>query len=261
MSETTAAAPAPSTAVAAAPAVAPATPAGPPNIGENPSGTPPVVAEPTAAEAPGTVISYNPTGDAGLDMALGFVGKLGLSPQHPAMAAASNGDFGMLKAHLASLGSKAEGWQQYVALAEQAHATGKVTADAKHAENLKAVQEAAGGEEQWNNIQAWAAANAEPEERTSVNAALAQGGIAAKAMVQYLAGLYNRAPGTTVNPAPVVNPAAKASSASQEGGALTAQAYAKAVQETRQKLGYSFDNSAEYRSLQMRREAGRRRGI
>jgi hypothetical protein len=257
----TGAAPAPAPVAGTPPAGTPPAPSpapAPANIGEAPAAPAPAPHQP---EAPGTIITYNPTGDAGLDMALGFVGKLGLSPTHPAMAAAQNGDFGMLKAHLASLGDKATGWQQYVALAEQAHATGKVAADAKHAENLALVQEAAGGPEQWTAIQKWAAENAEPHERESVNAALKQGGIAAKAMVQYLAGLYNRAPGTVVAPASATNPAAKAQTSSQEGGALTAAQYAKEVQAARVKLGFNFDGSREYQSLQARREAGRRRGI
>jgi hypothetical protein len=142
-------------------------------------------------------------------MALGFVGRLGITPDHPAMKAAANGDHSLLKAHLASLGDKAKGWEQYVALAEKSHADGKTVAEQKAAATAQLVHDAAGGVEAWTEIQTWAKANAEPNERAEVNAALKAGGMQAQAMVAYLKGLYEGASGTTVKPAEAVVPAAK----------------------------------------------------
>jgi len=72
-------------------------------------------------EAPeGQAVQYNKTGDPGLDMALSFIGKLGIGPDHPAIVAARQGDFAFIKAELAGRGDKAQGWEQYLSLAEKA---------------------------------------------------------------------------------------------------------------------------------------------
>lgn len=270
MSEVTTAAPAPVTSTAAA------APAGAP-----PAGTPPAAPPkaPTAADlsistdapaktdaAPGdasdvgkSIISYDKTGDVGLDMALGFVGKLGYGPDHPAMKAAANGDFSLMRAELASKGDKAAGWEQYIALAEKSHADGKAKADEANTKALAAIHEAAGGPENWNAIKTWAGENATPEEKASVNAALAAGGIAAKAMVAWLGEKMTGSPTRPQEPQAVTVPSAKG--AAPLNGALTATQYATAVQEGRQKLGNRWDASPEYRSLQQRRLAGRAAGI
>lgn len=249
-------------------------PAGTPPTSTPPASTPPASASltigdeattpangaPAGDEPAGTIIQYNKTGDAALDMALGFVGKLGIGPEHPAMVAAANGDHSLLKAHLASLGAKAQGWEQYIALAEKSHADGKTAAEAKAAATAQLVHDAAGGVEAWTEIQSWAKANAEPNERAEVNAALKAGGMQAQAMVAYLKGLYEGASGTTVKPAEAVVPAAKPN-AGGPGQALTATQYAMEVQALRGKLGHSFNESPQYADLQARRYAGQRKGI
>lgn len=215
---------------------------------------------PAAPEAPGTIIQYNPTGDAALDMALGFVGKLGITPDHPAMKAAANGDHSLLKAHLASLGDKAKGWEQYVALAEKSHADGKTQAEAKSAATTQLVHDAAGGAEAWGEIQTWAKANAEPHERTEVNAALKAGGMQAQAMVAYLKGLYEGASGTTITPAAAVKPGVKPNAAGATGD-ITAREYSQQVSALRGKLGSGFEASPQYAELQNRRTRSAARGI
>jgi hypothetical protein len=269
MSDNSSAAPASSATPAGPAGTPPASPAGtPPAAPANPAasltigddGAKPAPSTPAGDDPAGTIIQYNSTGDAALDMALGFVGKLGIGPDHPAMQAAANGDHSLLKAHLASLGDKAKGWEQYIALAEKSHADGKSAAEAKAAATAQLVHDAAGGVEAWTEIQTWAKQNAEPAERAEVNAALKAGGMQAQAMVAYLKSLYEGASGTTVKPAEAVVPAAKANTGGP-GQALSAAQYALEVQALRGKMGYSFNESPAYADLQARRLAGQRRGI
>lgn len=234
---------------------APAVPDAGPLIGEAPKPAGPIVAE---ADTVGAV-SYATTGDAGLDMALTFVGNLGLGPEDPAMAAAMDGNFGLLKAKLSALGDKAKGWEQYVALAEKAHTDTANATKAKVEADTKVIHDAVGGKDNWNAISKWAGENAEPAEKESVNAALKAGGLAAKAVAIYLQGLYGRAQGTTVEPEPVVQPGAAAKP--DASGALTASQYAKEVQALRAKEGFRFESGAAYKQLNARRQAGQRQGI
>jgi hypothetical protein len=217
----------------------------------------PLTAEPTGP----VIIEFNPTGDAGLDMALGFFGKLGLGPGDKAFDAAANGDFAMLKAKLGQLGNKATGYEGFVALAEQAYAKGAEANKSKVAKDVAAIHAAVGGADQWKAIQAWASANADPHEKAEVNAALRSGGVAAKAMAQWLAGKYAKADGTTIEPADVVVPGGAGKAPASANGALSAKDYAAEVQAARQKLGYKFDGSKEYAALQARRTMGQRQGL
>lgn len=226
-------------------------------IGEAAPSPDPLKAEPAGP----VVIEFNSTGDSGLDMALGFFGKLGLGPGDAAFDAATAGDFSMLKAKLGQLGAKAQGYEGFVALAEQSYAKNAETHKAKVAKDTAAVIAEAGGEAQWKAIQTWASANAEPEEKAAVNAALKQGGVAAKAMAAWLAGKYAKAQGTTVEPTAEVTAEGAASRAGASSGALSAKQYAAECAAARAKLGYAFDGSREYQSLQARRVAGQRAGI
>lgn len=258
MSETAA----PAATETAAPVAAPevnAAPAAPLSIGEAPAaeGLPAEVADGPAAGEAGP-IAYEPTGDAGLDMALGFFGKIGLSPEHPAMAAAIGGDFGMLKAHLGALGAKAQGWEGFVALAEQSHSKHAAATAEKAAKDQAAVYAVVGGQEAWGEISKWAAANAEPAEKQAVNEALGKGGMVAKAMAAYLHGLYQKASGTVVEPAEVSKNGGRADPV----GPLSAQAYNDAVQALVAQVGRgAIDGHPQYRALQARRIAGQRAGL
>jgi hypothetical protein len=201
---------------------------------------------------------YEKTGHAGLDMALDFVGKLGLSPKDPAISAAEKGDFSLLKAKLGTLGDKAKGWEGYMALAEEGTAHLKKEATAKAAKDTEAIYATVGGKDNWAAISKWAGTAAEPAEREEVNAALRQGGKVAKAMALYLQGLYERAAGTKVEPANVLRDGAKPTPAGTEP--LTAQGYSEAVRQLSNRLGGRMDGSPEYKALQARRQAARAAG-
>lgn len=206
--------------------------------------TPPVVTE--------EVVTYEPTGDVGLDMALAFVGKAGISQEHPAMQAATNGDFSILKATLAAKG--VAGWEQFVALGEAAYARTTADNDKKAAASREAVYKVAGGEDNWNAIKTWAGTNATPEEKAEINALLNQGGLAAKGAVQYLMQAYAKAANVEVNPRdPLAN--AGALPAAVANAPLSAREYAAEVQQLNNKLGGRLEGSKEYASLQRRRAA------
>lgn len=229
------------------PPAAPATPADPAaalEIGKPAAPPPP----PAGAER----VEYDPTGDAGLDLALEFVGNLGYGPDHPAIVAAQTGDFTALEADLKAKGDAAKGYERILQVAktsyEHAAAKGKAEADA----TVKRVHEVVGGEANWKAIQAFATANADPAEAKQINAMFKAGGIQAEAAAQYLANAW-RANGKAVPPAAVVNPNAAPAAATlaplspREFAAESAKLYAT--------LGGSFESSHEYKSLVARRRA------
>jgi hypothetical protein len=248
-----AAAPAPvATDISAEPAAAPAPIAAP--VAEAPAAEPAPKGEPVA-------VAYEPTGDAGLDLALGFLGKLGFAPDSPAMKQAESGDFSLLRAELALLGDKAKGYEQVLAAGEQGYKAirdQQATAAQKTQDNILAAfgfkaedpasRQAAAAK--WEQVREWAKTNAEPHERAAVNAALAAGGIAAKAMAAYLGQLHDGHPSTVIEPGTVTAVGGKGASAN---GALSPKEYVAEVAKLRAVKGYGMDGSPEYKQLQARR--------
>lgn len=233
---------------AVVPAV-PATPAVPAAIGAEPAVTPP------AAEAGGA--AFEPSGDAGLDLAANWIAGLGIPKDDPAITAAlEEGNFDFIKAKLATLGDKARGWEQYIALAEKGITNLRNAADAATSATNALVYETVGGEEAWGQIAAWAGENAEPAEKEGINAMLAAGGIQARAAASYLKGLYAGANGTVVEPAAATVPTAKATPVTN--AALSAREYSDAVRQLANKIGGgNLNGSPEYAALQQRRLAYR----
>jgi len=201
----------------------------------------------------GKGIEYVDTGDAGLNMALKYVASHGFGPDHPAMAAAINGDFTLLKAELAGKG--APGFDAYMTLAENAFAKFDAENKAKREADTKAIHEIAGGEDNWKAVTAWTKENASPEEQAVFNDMLAEGGVKAKIVAQYLAGQY----GGTATPAletdgPGLNVSATPGKSAATTNALSPKEYGAAVQEARRNhRGGAFEESAAYRQLMERR--------
>lgn len=213
----------------------------------------------TPAPAAGTAeaFAYDKTGDAGLDYALDFVGKLGYGDTHPAMLAATKGDFSLIKAELATKG--VAGAEAVVALAEQAY-TRFAKEDAAKSEALSSfAAQAAGSAENWAVVRAWAAAEATPQEKAQVNAAIAQGGLVAQGVISQLVGLYQQKHTLPKDAASVAKPG-EVGGAAPTTGPMTAQAYAQAVEALRQKHGNNTDSTPEYAALQSQRLAARRAG-
>lgn len=217
-----------------------------------------VAAVPVTPDATNTeAVEYEKTGDVGLDMALDFIGKAGLASNHPAVLAASEGDFSILKATLAAKG--VTGWEQFVALGEAAYSRASAENATKATAARAAIYKEAGGEESWKSVQAWAGANATPEEKAEINALLNQGGLAAKGAVKYLMDTYNRANNVEVNPADPLANSGRGGVPNAANGPLTASEYSAAVQQLNNKLNGRLDGSPEYEALQRRRAAGVRR--
>lgn len=219
--------------------------------GEQEAGNPPLDAE----QGEGGVIEYVPTGDPGMDMALSFVGKLGFDPNHPAMLKAGEGDFSFMKAALAGLGAKAQGWEQYVALAEHAYekAAEKATADA--AAVRSAIFKTAGGEEAWGQIAAWAKTVATDAEKATINEMLASDPVKARAAVLMLKSQFEAASGTTIEPAnPLRGGQPGAGADANSITPLSPRDYAAEVEKLMRTKGPQAvnANSPEYRALQQR---------
>ena len=252
-------------------ATPPATPPAAPAAGQPPAGvaTPAqpapgvLLGDPAAAPPPApnpdtsNEFAYDPTGDAGLDYALNFVGKLGYGDTHPAIMAAQKGDFSLIRAELATKG--VAGSDAVLALAEQAY-TRFAAEDAKKSEELAGfAAQAAGSAENWAVVRAWAAVEATPQEKAQVNAAIAQGGLVAQGVISQLVNLYQQKHTLPKDAAPVAKPGA-GSGAATTAGPMTAQAYAQAVEQLRQKYGNNTDSTPEYAALQSQRLAARRAG-
>jgi hypothetical protein len=200
------------------------------------------------------VVEYEPTGDVGLDMALAFVAKAGLGAEHPAMKAAMEGDFTILKATLAQKG--AVGWEQMIALGEAAFERTKAAEATKAAELQKLVHDTAGGAEEWALVQKWAGENATPEEKQQINGLLQQGGLAAKGAVNYLIAAYNKAGNVVREPIDGTANAGRGG-AGAGNGPLGPKEYAAAVGQLNAKLGGRLEGTKEYADLQRRRAAYR----
>ena len=237
------------------PAIAPAVPVVPDTpLGVSANPAPAPVAPVTKDDAP-IAVAYNPTGDVGLDMTLKFVGDLGYSPEHPAMAAAINGDFTLLEAELASKGVK--GYEAYIKLGQKAYADVSTKTKERQAKDRAAVEGIAGGAENWSAMTAWAATNADDSEKASLKAMLGKGGLEAQMAASWLATNYNRA--NNVSTAGAGAPVSGVrTDAAPGGGALSPKEYGAAVIAARSAhRGGDFETSAAYRQLADRRMAYR----
>jgi hypothetical protein len=200
-------------------------------------------------------VTYNPTGDAGLDMVLKFVGDLGYHPENPAMKAAMEGDFTLLEAELATKGVK--GYEAHMKLGQQAFTRTREATLAKQKADREAIEGAAGGAENWKAVQAWAAANAEPEEKAEVSKMLAAGGLQARITAEWLANLHAKATNVPVKDGEGL-PVAKVKGTPDTSGALSPREYADAVAKARRDhRGGGFEESPAYKNLQARRMAWR----
>jgi hypothetical protein len=246
---------------AQAPAAAPAAAAAPAVVDPNaaaPAAAPAPVAftvdPPAAAPTPpgNEIVVYEKTGDVGLDVALQYVGQRGFKPDHPAMQAVSKGDFSLIEAELAKLGDKASDAKDYIALAKESLSRRTEATKAVTEKTTKAVYDAVGGAENWTAIQAWAQANADPDEKAQLNAAFKAGPLVAGAAARSLAELYQKHGKTEAKP--VVKDTAT-NVASVTDGPLSPRDFAKAVSQLHGKIGARIDDSAEYKALVARRRA------
>lgn len=189
-------------------------------------------------------------GDPGLNYAMSFLASNGFTADSPAVAAAFEGDFGLLKAELAKGGFA--GWEQAVGLAEQSYGNAQKAEEAKASEVGKIVTEFA---EQngvdWEQAVQHVAGSAKPEERTALNTLLRDPATAHIA-AGYITSAFLAADGTEVQPQ------AKAASQAAVGGGggnnapLSRQEYTQEMRKLRESLGEDYVTSPQAAALYRR---------
>lgn len=263
MSEVSAPAAPASVAPAAAPIAAPdavqqpAAPAPTTSIGaQQPAPQAPVAPQEPSEPAPdpkgkAEPVEYEPTGDPGLDYALSFLGKAGYHDDHPAIQAASQGDFGLLKAELASKGIA--GWEQALALAERAYETARAEAAKVQAavqESVTAVAESLGVD--WEAAVEFARENATPEEIETINKMFSDP-YTAKMAALWISHAYSSNPNTSVPPArEPVKPNAVPADGNTSQGTLTRAEFAAEAGKLHKRFGDAYTTTPEYKALARR---------
>lgn len=197
------------------------------------------------------VFEFEPTGDPGLDLALDFVGKLGIDETNPAFAAAINGDFSLLDALLSSMGDKAKGYEKFIALAEKAYKESQAADLASKQAIATAVHNVVGGEAQWTAIQEWARTQATPEEKQELNAMLTAGPVQARAAAMLIAAQYEKAGGVVSNPTSATSRygASATGSPAPQAPLTRREAVAKSNELARRIGSNNLDNSPEYKAI------------
>jgi hypothetical protein len=190
------------------------------------------------------------TGDPGLDYALGFVNKAGITEDHPAMQAAFQGDFGLLKAALAEKG--VAGWEQAVALGEKAFETFKQTAEAEAkviGESVVQVAQAVGVE--WEDAVAWARDNAKPEEATTINELL-QSPATAKMAALWITHNFAQQANVDMPPSKQAVPAAATPQAAGPAAPIDRVTFATEAGKLHKQFGDAYTQRPEYAALARR---------
>lgn len=197
------------------------------------------------------VIEYVETGDPGLDLALEFVGRMGIDDQHPAMKAAIEGNFDLIEATLGAMGTKAKGFERFIALARQSFDNDVKAKAAGTAAIATAVHAAVGGAENWNAIREWAKGEATPKEVADINAALTGTPFQARAAATLLREQYERK-----GHKPAANAAKQDASGKPlpaANGTLNKREFAAEAQKLANKFGsHDLHKQPEYQALAKR---------
>lgn len=221
------------------------------SIGE-PSNVPVEPTAPKGEENKNFDVSAHLTGDPGMDLAMNYLAGLGFTPDaEEVKAAIEKGEFSLLEAKLASMGDKANGWKEHLALAKAYLEAEDAKFESHISECENAAWSVAGGKEQWNQVCAWATSVADPEEAKSINAMLKADKVQAKAAAIYLTSLYQKAAGTVVEPVSPIQGAQPTTQAAH--GALSPTEYRSAIAELVSRKGQYIDNDPEFIALNKRR--------
>lgn len=198
-------------------------------------------------------IQYEPTGDAGLDYALGFLAKAGIDAEDPALIAASNGDFGLLEAILAQKGIP--GWEQAINLGKQAQqrmASQRDELAQAVTDSVLGVAEAFGAD--WEEVAQWGRENATPEEAEAINAMFAAGPFQAKVAAHYLISNYQKSPEIDVPPRKLAikEDAVSTPVNNSNNTPLNRKEFAQETAKLYKKYGDAYTGSQEYKALAAR---------
>lgn len=210
---------------------------------------PPAPPAAPAPQAPATeAATFEPSGNANVDYALGVIGKAGIGPEHPAVKAAMEGDFGMLRHALAAAG--VQGSDHLIAMVER-EAIAEADREAADAKVIgESVVAVAGSQEHWEDVVVWARANADEGEVEAINGLLANKATA-KIAAHYLVSMYDASLGDKEPLRSAVPQGAPAASA-QPQGKLSRQEFAAEAHKLHQRLGDAYTGSPEYAALYRR---------
>lgn len=241
--ETTAPAAATSEMVPVAPNAAPpaaAAPAAP--------AVPPQAPEATPAEPPKAEATFEPSGNANVDYALGVISKAGIGPEHPAVKAAMDGDFGMLRHALAAAG--VQGSDHLIAMVER-EAIAEAEREAADAKSIgEAVVSVAGSPEHWEDVVSWARTNADESEVETINGLLANKGTA-KIAAHYLVSMYDASLGDK-EPLRSAVPQGASVAQGQPQGKLSRQEFAREADKLYRQYGDAYVSTPAYKALGQR---------
>lgn len=189
--------------------------------------------------------------DPGLNYAMKFLAGNGFDAANPAVAAAFDGDFSLLKAELAQKGIA--GWEQALGLAEQSYERHVKSNEAKAAEVGTIVTDLAAAQGvDWEQAVAHVASTASPAERTAINGLLADPATAHIA-AQFITGAFINGGNTEIEPAARATGASVSATGLQGGGGqLSRKEYTAEMGKLRATLGDDYINSPQAQALYRR---------
>ncbi|WNV48169.1 scaffold protein [Caulobacter phage Quill_5.2] len=193
--------------------------------------------------------SFPPSGDAGLDIALEYIGNFGLTDQHPAVIAAANGDFTQIETYLSAV--KAPGYEKYLNLAKEAHARQTQAVETQATKINEAVFGVFEGEENWKKASAFAKENGTKEEIDQLNAMLRAGPLQAKAAALMIRQAYEaKVGGFTKDPKdPTAQTGQNGAVAPGPKPVLNRRTLISEIEGLRRQYGDNFQNTDAYRAL------------
>lgn len=188
--------------------------------------------------------------DPGLTYAMKFLASNGFNADNPAVDAAFNGDFSLLKAELAQKGI--QGWEQALGLAEQSYQRHSEANEAKAKEVGKVVTELA---EQmgvdWEQAVGHVGKSASAEEKSALNQLLADPATAHIA-ARFIAGSFIESGDTEIEPKAKATGDATSSHGGPAGGPLSRADYNAELGKLRKSLGDDYIHSPQAAALYRR---------
>lgn len=189
-------------------------------------------------------------GDPGLTYAMKFLATNGFSADNPAVEAAFEGNFALLKAELAQKGI--QGWEQALGLAEQSYDRHTKENDAKAAQVGKLVTEVADSMGvDWEQAVAHVGKSASAEEKGALNTLLADPKTAHIA-ARFISGSFIESGETEIEPRARATGDDVQSVAAPAGGELSRAEYKAELGKLRTKLGDDYINSPQAAALYRR---------
>lgn len=189
-------------------------------------------------------------GDPGLTYAMKFLASNGFNADNPAVDAAFNGDFSLLKAELAQKGI--QGWEQALGLAEQSYERHTKENDAKAEKVGKLVTDVAESMGvDWEQAVAHVGKSASAEEKTALNSLLSDPATAHIA-ARFISGSFIESGDTEIEPRARAVGAETSAHAGPAGGVLSRAEYKQELSKLRTTLGDDYINSPQAAALYRR---------